>query len=86
MQAWWCSGHDPNTCPMVQAGSLGQMGMTQARQVAGPIGSRTVPCLSSGLERSSPWPYLGWMQVLEGTGGVLCVSSTCGICQAMQDH
>lgn len=73
MQAWWHSGRDPDTYPTVRAGSSRQMGVTEARQVA-------------GLEKSHPWPYLGWMQVLEGTGGVLCISSACGTCQAMQDH
>lgn len=51
---------------MVQAGSLGQMGMTQARQVAGPIGGRTVPLplLRAGEEQSMAIPGLD-----AGTGG-----------------
>lgn len=67
-QAWWHSGHDPNTYLMVQAGSSGQMGVTQARQVAGPFGGRTAPQLCSGLARSSTRPYLSWAQLLGATG------------------
>lgn len=53
MQAWWRSGHDPNPYPKDRAVSLGQTEVTQTRQVA-------------GLERSGPWPYVGW---IAGTSG-----------------
>lgn len=75
-QAWWHSGRGPNTyLGMVQAGSSGQI--ADSRQ------DRTSPLLRAGEEQCTAIPGLGAAAGRDWE--LLCISSTCGTCQARHD-